>query len=863
MECSGNSAKRAAARKPLAACTIIARNYLSHARILAESFLRYHPGSRFYLFVVDKLPSEVETENVTVIPPEDLGLSYYYEMCFKYDVTELSTAVKPTLLRHIMEQHNEEGIVYFDPDILIMRPLNELDEAIAVGNIVLTPHLLKPIPRDGKRPSEEDILIAGAYNLGFVALEKSEATDTFLSWWEERLRDACRVDPSSGLMVDQRWVDLVPSLFPSTFILRDDTYNIAYWNLHASQIERDGEGFLVNGRPLAFFHFSGFNPTRPRDLSKHQNRHRIQEGTALAEIIDLYIDLHIRQGYLTSSKWSYGYSRFDNGAAINAQFRQLYLDCDDIARERFGDPFHVDGAASFYSWAISPDDTGLSPFLKAIYRSRYDVAAVFPDVYGKDRNAFLHWAETQGAKEMGYDPQAAAALAQSTAETDTVAVTAGRTLGPDDSGDFPSNGTSKAVSSSHRQSEKDKPVVSVTGPDDHLARHEIGVNVSGYLRNESGLGAAVRGYVEALRFLGVPLALNDLSDLSVNRSEDESLSGFTSDHPHDVNLICVNADQHFVIMSHLGDDYFKDRYNIGIWAWELPSFPEKWHDRFEYYDEIWVGTSYIVNTLAPISPVPVVRVPPVMARRAIGSRDRGRRRLGVSAEELLYVFVFDFHSYFERKNPLALIDAFKLAFRESDAARLVIKCVNEDMNPEGFAMMQARAEGYPISILAGYWNSDEVQDLMAACDVYVSLHRAEGTGLTISDAMALGKPVIATDWSGNTDFMSVSNSFPVRYRLTELKETVGPYQKGAVWADPSVEHAAELMRHVFDNREVAAARGEVAKRDIEAHLSCARIGGLVRNRLSVIKARREAHPFRRHLEGAYAFDSAPDLRGLE
>jgi hypothetical protein len=216
-----------------------------------------------------------------------------------------------------------------------------------------------------------------------------------------------------------------------------------------------------------------------------------------------------------------------------------------------------------------------------------------------------------------------------------------------------------------------------------------GVNVVGYLRDESGWGAAARGYVRALRTLRIPIALTGLSDLSSNRSEDRSLEKVDADYPYDVNLVCVDAAQHFAIVSHIGAELFEDRYNIGAWAWELPRFPEKWYDRFAYYDEIWVTTSFIANALAPISPIPVVRIPPVLTSKKQASRDGGRCRLGISTEEFVYLFVFDFHSHLERKNPLALVDAFKTAFAPSESVRLVIKCVNADSNPDGFAAMSA------------------------------------------------------------------------------------------------------------------------------------------------------------------------------
>ncbi len=807
------------AARPRAACTIISRNYLSHARILANSYAQHEPGGRFYLLVVDGLPAGTDLGvNIHVIDPEELALPYFYEMCFKYDVTELCTAVKPSLLLLLLDRYADE-VIYFDPDILIMRRLEELQASLRSASIVLTPHLLKPIPLDGRRPSEQDILIAGTYNLGFIALRKSDETYEFLQWWQQRLRDSCRVDLRRGLMTDQRWIDLIPSLWASTRILRDDTYNVAYWNTHSRVIEKHQEQFLVNGRPLAFFHFSGFDPAKPQEFSKHQNRLEVTRGTALADLLDLYVDLHMKNGYATSSKWPYGYSTFDNGVAVHPVLRQLYLSCGEELRKRFANPFRVNGPDSFLQWVTTPrpERGNLSPFLESIYWLRYDMAAEFPHVPGKDISAFANWAGTRGAHDMGYDPRLVCADNAWPASTD--------------------NSSRSREAELARESDTGVSESSLTG-----------VNVCGYLRNESGLGTAARGYIRALGALRVPIALKDLSKLSVNRSEDRTLAVREGNQLYDINILCANADQHFVIMSHLGEDFFRGRYNIGVWFWELPHFPEKWHDRFAYYDEIWVGTSFIANMVAPISPIPVVRVPPVLTARTCGSRDSGRVRLSVSADTFLYLFIFDFHSYFERKNPLALIEAFKKAFAPSEAVCLAIKCVNEDSDPDNFAAMGALAQGYPISICPGYWTAEEMSNLMAAADAYVSLHRSEGMGLTMAEAMALGKPVIATAWSGNTDFMNVSNSFPVRYELVELQTDVGPYQAGEIWAEPSVEHAAELMRSVFENREEGQTRGQAAKREIKAHYSEEKVAAIIRHRLAAIAKRRHELPARWDLE---------------
>jgi hypothetical protein len=397
------------ARRPPAACTIVSRNYLSFARVLAQSYARHEPGGRFYLLVVDGLPDgEGAGAEVCLLGPEDLALPYFSEMCFEYDVAELCTAVKPSLLLLLLGRFGEDEVIFFDPDILLLRPLEELRRPLASGNIVLTPNVLKPIPLDGLRPSDQDLLLAGAYNLGFIALARTDEALDFLRWWEERLRDGgAVVSVPRGLMTDQKWVDLAPSLFPSTLLLRDDTYNVAWWNLHHRALTRRGDQFLVNGRPLTFFHFSGFDPSRPRALTREcQNRTRVAEGSALAALLELYAELNVANGYPETSRWRYRYSRFDNGVPVNLPLRRLYLDLDAETRERFGDPFRA-GSDSFLDWATRPraGEAGLSPFLLSLYQVRFDLWPEFPDVRGKDRERFLEWARAHGAREMGYDPE--------------------------------------------------------------------------------------------------------------------------------------------------------------------------------------------------------------------------------------------------------------------------------------------------------------------------------------------------------------------------------------------------------------------------------------------------------------------------
>jgi glycosyltransferase involved in cell wall biosynthesis len=354
------------------------------------------------------------------------------------------------------------------------------------------------------------------------------------------------------------------------------------------------------------------------------------------------------------------------------------------------------------------------------------------------------------------------------------------------------------------------------------------VNVIGYPQGATGIGTLIQRYIRTLEYIGCPFRILDIS--SAERTP--RLDG-------QVNLVCCDIDSYFSLRGRFGEELFLDRYNIGLWSWELPSFPEKWNDRFAYFDEVWTPTAFIASAVAPVAPLPVITLPPQLTTALHGDRNAGRQRLGVADGEYVFTFIFNFHSRVQRKNPLAAIDAFSAAFSGGEPARLVIKCVNADFDSDHFRLMQQRAEGRRISFHDGHWSAQEMSDLMEASDCYVSLHRAEGLALTITDAMASAKPVIATGWSGNMEFMNVRNSFPVRYEPVRLQEDVVHYQKGEVWAEPSISHAATLMREVFSCQAEARERGRAAQDDLARSHSIEVAGKAIAARLEIVSRRNQ------------------------
>jgi hypothetical protein len=306
---------------PIRICTIIARNYLPAARVLASSFLEHNPSGHVAVLIIDDVRGDVDPEDepFEVVRPEDLDLDAgeFHRMAMIYALVELATALKPWLLRHLLSRPDAKAVMYLDPDIRVYAPLDEVSALAEAEGIVLTPHVTSPIPRDGKMTDENTILSAGMYNLGFIAV--GAQAQPFLDFWMARLARECRVDVSKNRFVDQRWIDFVPSVFGGR-VLRDPSYNVAYWNLEHRDLRWTEGGYRVDGLPLHFFHFSGFDVTAPSLLSKWQGarpRVLLSERPDLARICGEYrvaIGAATRGG---ESGTRYGFADLPNGAPID------------------------------------------------------------------------------------------------------------------------------------------------------------------------------------------------------------------------------------------------------------------------------------------------------------------------------------------------------------------------------------------------------------------------------------------------------------------------------------------------------------------------------------------------------------------
>jgi hypothetical protein len=258
---------------------------------------------------------------------------------------------------------------------------------------------------------------------------------------------------------------------------------------------------------------------------------------------------------------------------------------------------------------------------------------------------------------------------------------------------------------------------------------------------------------------------------------------------------------------------------------------------FALVDEIWTNSDYVTSVLAAGSPVPVVTLPQPVLPPAVAPRAPD---LGLP-DAFTFLFTFDFFSTGRRKNPIGLIEAFARAFGDEDGAQLVIKTFNGDAKPESLQAVLRAAEGRAgVHVIDRFLPAEEKNALLAAADCYVSLHRSEGFGLSLAEAMLLGKPVVATGYSGNLQFMTPANSWLAGYELVPVGEGVEMYPADALWAEPDLDHASALMREVRAGGDTVRARAERGRRDVAEGLSPERTGAAMRARLERLAALRPA-----------------------
>lgn len=868
-------------------CTIIAKNYLASARALMASVRERHPEMTLVTLLVDEVDGyfDPSTEPFDVLLASQLPIARREHFFLKYDIMELSTAVKPYFIESLFRTYAASKVIYLDPDIIVYRRLDRILELLDSYTLVLTPHITHRL-HDTHHPGELDFLKVGTFNLGFAAFSRSGELFHMLRWWQDKLYSDCTREVERGLFVDQHWMDLAPSLFDRVYIERQPGHNLAYWNIKTRTLAAVADGYTVNGYPLVFMHFSGFVYDDPEIVSKHQDRFIMGDvGEHVRACYDDYRDRLRQCGYDESRSWPYAYGVFPDGVPVADMLRVCLRNYDPLG-ERWPDPFEIDCPGDFRSWVTSPSGKfggGLSPYALALYWRRTDLREAFPGVPSGDTQGYVSWFvhshehdQSPVFQHVYVDPvrQVYRATEVSVARvslrervTHSVGYYARFPVAvlpylparmrqipftlpsrPGMTGKIASRIQRSATlrimrnpwlfraAMSARQfvryqgsSDRTRPLSDTAAPvaRSGVASHgespstsALGVNVVGYLRSETGVGQAARNVLNCLASARFPVAAVVLESGDLSRKGDRNSDRFPQGFQHGINIFNVNADMALPVRDYLGRDVFAGRYNIGYWFWEMPIFPDRWSGALDLYDEIWVSSAFTQAAISSVSRKPVVRVP--MAIDVSLPERSSRSDVGLPEHAFLVLFSFDALSIPERKNPWAVVAAFEQAFSVDERlrnVRLVVKVTNLDRVPDVERRLRSDVSRVNGVLLDTYFDRLQTNALLNHCDVYISLHRSEGYGFAIAEAMYLGKPVIVTAYSGNMDFTTPSNSYLVPYTLVQLPQTYPPYDVENHWAEVDVAAAAAILRSVHDDPDTARRVGRRAADDMRRYNS--------------------------------------------
>lgn len=711
------------------------------------------------LLALDPPPGPSPLPNTSVLVPTDLDLAEdeLRGLRLIYDRTELEGALVPRLLE-FLARRSPASLLHLDCHTEVHGSLHAIRAALDQHAVVVVPRAPRPVPQDGLGPDERRLLVEGAFSAGQVAV-RPDAAD-FIRWWAERTRWDAILDPPAGLFGAGRWLDLAASSF-ATHILREPGAGISAWNLRPGGLERRDGTWYVHGAPMTTISLRGFDPSNPALLDPDLGpRPRL----LLSEQPGLTTLLEERSRALSALTIPAGAPAVEPVPRwLDARVRRMALAALREAHDRrLAPPFEVSGDHSaLVPWlneCVALPGAPVTRLLHAVWAGRGDLRTVFREPLGADGPALVAWAAT--------DPEFA-----------------------------------RWYADIHR------PVVPALATRSAPAP---GLNVVGYLNAELGLGEAARLLLRASALGGVPHAAVPFGE--TNSRQSVEVAGTTDIAPFDTTLLCVNADLTPLASARAGGALDDDRLRIGYWFWEVDRFPPDQRDALHYVDEIWVASEFVGKAFRSITDKPICVIPHPVAEPV--ATHLTRRDLGLS-DRFTFAFWFDAFSSTERKNPADVIRAFRQAFTSGEGPVLLIKSINGDHDRAAMEQLRWLAKGRPdIELIDGYWSAMQMRALVQHIDCFVSLHRSEGFGQGMADAMMAAKPVIATAHSGNLQYMTEQNSLLVPCDVVPVGTGNPPYPSDARWAAPDVGVAAQVMRDVVDRPPDTVALAERAAADI-------------------------------------------------
>ena len=771
----------------LAVFSLCSNQGVHQAQVLFETIATFLPEADRFLILADAHhPAVSYPDGCVIIAADELGIPDFANLAFRYKRREFAAAIKPFAFLHMLGARGYTHCLFFDPAIELFSPLPAVRAALAAdASFILTPHILAPAEQEG---GADDVAImrGGTFNLGFLGVSATPEARDRLRWWSRWLRTHCVDDRPIGLFIDQKFMDLMPGLARGARILRDPGLNLGYWNLPQRQFEPAAPGGpTVDGGPLGFFHYSGFDPASPDRLSAEAGT---VGGGALPSswrrFLAGYADRLKAAGHGRIPAGCYAYGRFASGVPV-----------PDIARRMFRDDFPAwsgDPFESFEAWTHLPA-------LGAVL----GIGSATP-------STTMQWLQARDPRLVRFslaDPAGAAHLTRWWLERGPAIGIDRRFLEPE------------AAAAGLRPL---SPRAAFPPPGPGWADATVFAPAAG----PGSLGeVSVAGLVGQAQRASLGLAAGRVEACDVGSPEAASgrVLGF-----------CVAPDRLAPVLASVGPLLPDKAYRVFVPSAERMILPPSCLDALSGIDggidEVWAPTRFIqaalvLATTRPVLHMPVAwRFPPPLASGGAGILE-GRP------------YVLAEGDGFPGCGALAAaVRAYALVFEGGVSERRPILAIRAEASAcadEGLRAAIAAAGGVILPPAA------DPATLIVGATCLLALHRGEAVGLTILRAMAAGVPVIATDYGGCTDLLTPKTGFPLDFRLVPMAADVeaesGPEGGAEVWAEADPEHAAWSLRDLISRPEAARRRADEARRQFASLHNPATVAAAQARRLGLVE----------------------------
>ncbi len=796
----------------VAALVMTTTERAASAVLTARSIAQHHPEIPLTVVVVDDRFGEVARLSSTapgnwvpanriVDPNALLGL------LAEHQVADVCTMIEPTVVAAMLTARSGAFAVMVVADhVELRKPVGAFLHSSLATKGGFVPVRRSPVPIDGRLPDTADLASYGHFQRGLAVFTTSG--QDLVDLWATSVQHQVVEGDGRFDRVRHAWFDELVLAAPNDVHLGSQSTVASFRNLDE----------LSDLHDAAAFSFEGFDPARPWALSALTGewpRVMISAHTDLREIVETRVD-SIRSTQSSMPRFIDPYSMLSNGHRYDDAMRSLFAQSQHHSLRHGSaappNPFRQPDEFVAFLAEPAPERPGISRHLHAWSVIRPDLG----DTFRNDDGAFNRWALTDAIE----------------------------------SGIWIASTSRSASTSSIASGESPEGVHDNVQPDTPSAAY--GLNVVGLLTAQLGIGEQGRLALRAIADSSVPYSVIDHDD-TIHKRESSALVGHpTLGFHYDIDVLLLNADQTRSTLERLGRPGHggpHGRPTVGLWAWESPVFPDRFHPAYQQVSEVWVASNYIKETLLPSATAAGVGVhvmplqfPYVVERSQSAESNAALASMGVDPTRPYFTFMFDYFSVAERKQPWAAIEAFRQAFPpgphgSTTGPQFVIKSLNHEFFPlERERLLRAIAGRTDIQLIEQYLSPSHRTALIARAAGYVSLHRAEGLGLTMAEAMGAGTPVVATGWSGNMEFTTASSSWLVGYELVDIPVTVAHYGGAGQWAEPSVSEAAQHMKAILDDPVSASLRAHQAVQDLVARNTSGADASFVIERVRQLRA---------------------------